>query len=213
MKKIFILLFILIFTYGFSVKNESMVYSSSFFDLEKKYDTRIIEACALGNTKSYMDYRAVTNTSSKQYWFIRNNMTVNTTNGFLYDDDGFIGVALGSFYGEIGSRYYFTLETGITLPVVKIDEKADKDTDINGCYHLSDGSVIEFVIDSDIANEYYGYYNNGLVLQGNFSNYELYKGDIVKVEEVLDNLNPKHLEYYFEEESNNYSIYNYGAGY
>lgn len=213
MKKIITLLFITLFVSGFSIKDENMTHNSSYFDIEKKYDTKVIEACALGDTKSYMDYRAITNTSSKQYWYIRNNMSISSTNGFLYDKDGFIGVALGSFYGSIGSRYYFTLDSGVILPVVKIDEKADKDTDSNGCYHLSDGSVIEFVIDSDIANEYYGYYNNGLVLQGNFSNYELYKGSIVKVEEVLDNQNPKLIEYYFKEKNDFYSIYNYGAGY
>ena len=212
MKKLIPLLSILLI-FGFSIKDDNMLKSSSYFDIEKKYETVELEACALGVTKSYMDYRAVTNTSSKQYWFIRNNMTVDTTNGFLYDEEGFIGVALGSFYGTIGSRFYFTFDNGFVLPVVKIDEKADKDTDYTGCYHLSDGSVIEFVIDSDIANTYYGYYNNGLVLQGNFANYDLYSGSIVKVEEVLDELNPKHLQYYFEEDSNNYSIFNYGSGY
>ena len=212
MKKLIPLLSILLI-FGFSIKDDNMLKSSSYFDIEKKYETVELEACALGVTKSYMDYRAVTNTSSKQYWFIRNNMTVDTTSGFLYDEDGFIGVALGSFYGTIGSRFYFTFDNGVVLPVVEIDEKADKDTDYTGCYHLSDGSVIEFVIDSDIANTYYGYYNNGLVLQGNFANYDLYSGSIVKVEEVLDELNPKHLQYYFEEDSNNYSIFNYGSGY
>ena len=212
MKKLIPLLSILLI-FGFSIKDDNMLKSSSYFDIEKKYETVELEACALGVTKSYMDYRAVTNTSSKQYWFIRNNMTVDTTNGFLYDEEGFIGVALGSFYGTIGSRFYFTFDNGVVLPVVKIDEKADKDTDYTGCYHLSDGSVIEFVIDSDIANTYYDYYNNGLVLQGNFANYDLYSGSIVKVEEVLDELNPKHLQYYFEEDSNNYSIFNYGSGY
>ena len=100
------------------------------------------------------------------------------------DDETFFGcnsetsvTFLGSFYGTIGDRFYFTLDSGVVLPVIKIEEKADKDTDASGCYHLSDGSVMEFVIDSDIANDYFGRYGNGLVLQGNYANYKLFSGE------------------------------------
>lgn len=199
---------------GFSFKNEKAFNERNFYDIDKKYETKEVGACAYGAVKSYMDYRAITNTSSRQYRFIRNYMEVDQKTGFLYDEDGFIGVALGSYYGVIGSRYYFTLDSGVTLPVVKIDEKDDRDTDYSGCYHLNDSSVIEFVIDSDIANAYYGYYGNGLVLQGNFANYPLFRGDIVKVEEVLEEENPEHVSYgTYSESGDEYSPFRYASGY
>ena len=199
---------------GFSFKNSGAFTQRNFYDIERKYETREVGACAFGAVKSYMDYRAITNTSSRQYRFIRNYMEVDKTTGFLHDEDGFIGVALGSYYGVIGSRYYFTLDSGVTLPVVKIDEKDDRDTDASGCYHLYDSSVIEFVIDSDIANSYYGHYGNGLVLQGNFANYPLFRGNIVKVEEVLEEENPEHVSYgVYSEKDEGYSPFVYGSGY
>lgn len=186
----------------------------SLYDYQKEYESEDVGVCALGKTKTYMDYRAVTNTSSTQYWYIKNQMEVDPKTGFLLDEDGFIGVALGSYYGDIGDRFYITLETGVVLPVVKIDEKAGKDTDETGCYQIHDGSVIEFVIDRDIANEYYGHYPNGLVLQGNFNNYSTYKGVIVKVEKVSEE---KRSDYVTYVESPivvpNNNIFDYASGY
>ena len=155
-------------------------------DYQKEYESEEIGVCSIGKAKTYMDYRAVTARDSRQYWYIYNFMTVDEETGFLYDEDGFIGVALGSYYGVIGDRYYFTLDSGVVLPLVKVEEKADVDTDYSGCYHTDDGSVIEFVIDKNIANSYFGYYENGLVLSGNYNNYELFRGSIASVEKVSD---------------------------
>lgn len=189
MKKVLsitLLIIMLIASTGFTPNDSESFDVNSLYDYQKEFESEDVGACAYGDTKSYMDYRAVTDPSSTQYWFIKEEMEVDPLTGFLLDKDGFIGVALGSYYGEIGDRYYFTLETGVVLPVVKVDEKADKDTDATGCYHISDGSVIEFVIDAGVANEFYGYYANGLVLQGNFANYSIYDGNIIKAEKVSD---------------------------
>ena len=82
-------------------------------------------------------------------------MHVDEETGLLMDDEGFIGVALGSYFGPIGTKYYVTLSEGQTIPIVKIEAKADQHVS-NGCEHLEDHSVIEMVIDADIAGEYYG---------------------------------------------------------
>lgn len=198
---------------GFTIESGDFD-SEELYDYQKEYVAEEVGACALGNTKTYMDYRSVTDPSSKQYWFIRDNMEVDPLTGFLLDEDGFIGVALGSYYGSIGDRYYFTLDTGVVLPVVKVDEKSDRDTDSTGCYHTGDGSVIEFVIDKDVANEYYGYYANGLVLQGNFSNYPIYKGSIVKVEKVTDEKRKDYVTYVDSPVIiPNENIFEYASGY
>ena len=190
------------------------------FDLEELYDyhkefkSEEIDVCASSGIKTYIDYRMTTVVSSTQYQYMRNYMNVDKKTGFLYDKDGFIGVALGSHYGTIGSRYYFTLDSGIVLPLVKVEEKADEDTDYTGCYHMIDGSVIEFVIDSDYAGEYFYNNGNGLVLNGNYNNYWLFKGDIEKVEKVLDEKSDIVLTYSVDPDiPSNVDIFNYGSGY
>ena len=134
--------------------------------------------------------------------------------GFLYDKDGFIAVALGSYYGEIGDRYYFTLDSGIVLPLVKGEEKADEDTDYTGCYHTLDGSVIEFVIDDEYAASYFGANGNGYVLDGNYNNYSLFNGSIAKVEKVLDEKVERIVSYQIDVDiPQNVDIFNYASGY
>lgn len=184
------------------------------YNYQKIFKSEEIGVCASGIAKTYMDYRSTTVRNSRQYQFIHNNLTVDKTTGFLYDEDGFIGVALGSYYGEIGDRFYFTLESGIVLPLVKCEEKAGGDTDINGCYHLSDNSVIEFVIDKDYALNYFGRLSNDYILNGNYNNYDLFKGPIVKVEKVLAEKRDDYITY-----TNDYplvdrfDIFKYGNAY
>lgn len=184
MKKIivFMLLFLSLFLMGFDT---SFFKISNFENYNKEFKTEEIKACATSSTKTYMDYRAITSTTSAQYRYIQNYMEVDGS-GLLIDEDGFVGVALGSYFGSIGQRYYFTLETGVVIPVVKIDEKADADTNYSGCSQAFDGSVIEFVIDRDKALDYFGRLSNNYVLNGNFNNYKIFSGRIEKVERALE---------------------------
>lgn len=210
-------LLIVILAGGFSFssnKNESSFDIEDLYDYHKEFKSKEISVCARSGIKTYMDYRMTTVVASRQYQFMHNYMTVDKKTGFLYDKDGFIGVALGSFYGTIGDRFYFTLDSGIVLPLVKVEEKADVDTDYTGCYHMIDGSVIEFVIDSDYAGNYFFNNGNGLVLNGNYNNYWLFKGDIDKVEKVLDEKNDRIVTYDINTEvPGELDIFNYGSGY
>ncbi|MDD5791883.1 MAG: hypothetical protein PUD22_04815 [Erysipelotrichaceae bacterium] len=193
-----LLLIVLVFSFvllstGFE-KKESFDLQS-LYDYQKEYKTSEVAVCSVNRTKTYMDYRAITNTASLQYKYIANHMTVDENTGFLYDEDGFIGVALGKYFGPIGTRYYFTLETGVVLPLVKIEAKAIGDTDPGNCYNPADGSVIEFVIDRHYAMDYFGNSSNGLVLNGNYNNYSLFQGRIAKIELVLDEKNEDYVTY------------------
>lgn len=222
MKKVINLLlvmFLLTILSGYTLGNINQEEAKPFvlndlYDYQKEFKTEELSVCALGRTKTYMDYRATTAVNSRQYQYMRKYMYVDDETGFLLDKDGFIGVALGSYYGEIGDRFYFTLDSGVVLPLVKIEEKADIDTDGSGCYHVGDKSVIEFVINKDYANNYFGYYGNGLVLQGNYSNYSLFSGSIEKVEKVLEERNDSYVTYEnIESKMPDYSIFNYASGY
>lgn len=132
--------------------------------------------------KSYMDGAKVTNTASRQYQLLQ-TMHINEQ-GFYSTDDGYIGVALGSYYGAIGTKYTVTLENGRTIKVIKADEKADIHV-YNGCYHRQDGSVMEFIIDTQTAGNYWGF-RNGYVLGGNFNNAEEFQGQIVDIRLVVE---------------------------
>lgn len=139
-----------------------------------------VQVCSTSSVKSYMEYSKITNRSSKQWKYIHSSGKIKIENGYLMEGE-YIGVALGSYFGEIGSKYIFTLDTGKQIKVVKVEEKSDNDT-INGCYQKYDKSVIEFVIDTHaFAKSKNGYVNNG-----NFNNLEQFKGNIAKIERVLE---------------------------
>ena len=157
---------------------------SKLKNYKKEFKSVSIGACSTSSTKTYEDYRLITSVGSAQYQYIHNHCTVDEETGFLIDEEGFMGVAMGYSFGEIGSRYYIELDTGITIPVVKVDSKAAEHAP-NGCSASSDASVIEFVIDADKAMAYFGG-ANGLASSGNFNNYKYLKGRISDIERVTD---------------------------
>ena len=195
-------------------EDEETFNLDDLYDYQKEYVAEEMELCSDSAVKSYMDYRMVTLVTSKQYRYIHQKMTVDEKTGLLYDEEGFIGIALGSFFGEIGDRFYFTLETGVILPLVKCEEKADEHVN-GGCVHKLDASVIEFVIDGDKAGDFFGRYGNGYVLSGNFNNYDLFSGKIVKVEKLTDEKLENYVTYYRKdiEEYEDFDIFNYASGY
>lgn len=130
--------------------------------------------------KSYMDYRCITNTNSLQYKLIYGGDIVICSDGLLRSYD-YVGVALGSRFGNIGDRYIITLEDGSTFKAIKLDEKANRDT-VDGCHHSSDGSCIEFVIDTDKASQYYP----EAILMGDFNYIDMFNGKVTKIEKVLN---------------------------
>ena len=225
MKKAFIISLILllsVFLSGYSGSVEELAVTTGDLDLatlkdyQKVYQSEEVEVCSVSSTKTYMDYRTITAKTSSQYRYIQANMTIDEATGFLVDSEGFIGVALGSFFGAIGTRYYITLESGVVLPVVKVEVKSDSHT-VDGCYNSSDGSVIEFVIETDhaITSEWFAVSGNGLINSGNYNNVEVLSGEIVKIELVTDELNPNYVEYVTKEavNINSQNIFYYASGY
>lgn len=121
-----------------------------------------------------MDYREITNKQSKQYKLIKN--LIKSSDGLLRDNDGYIAVALGSYYGEIGDRYIIKLSNGNEVKIIKADEKSDKDT-INGCYHKSDKSMIEVIVDRDKIKNSYSIAER----MGDFNYSDLFNGSIERI--------------------------------
>ena len=176
MTAVLIFLFLVLSNRGINVKK--------FANYRKMLGAEEIEVCASSSGKTYEDYRMITDETSNQYKLIKSKLKVDKKTGFLYDKDGFLAVALGYQFGPVGTRYYFTLDTGIVLPLIKTDEKDPKDAS-DGCAVDINGTVIEFVIDADAALKHFGTITNGLVLDGNYNNSPDFAGSIVKIERIL----------------------------
>lgn len=134
-----------------------------------------VYVCNVSSKKPFEDYRMITDVSSKQYQLINSNRTIVREDGLLIIDGEYIGVALGSAYGEIGSKYTMITDTGKEFKVIKVDEKSDNHT-TNGCYD-SKGAIVEFVVDMDKAM--YGHAN--AMRDGDFNSTEEFNGQVVQM--------------------------------
>lgn len=139
------------------------------------------------STKAYMDYRKITDETSPQYYLIYKSGDIEISNlGFLNDSNGNIGVAMGSYFGDIGEKFRITFDNDYTIGVVKVEQKADADTDF---FNIRDsaGGIIEFVVDTQTEFMQQNTKQNGYIFNGNFNNFEWLEGNIVKIERVVPN--------------------------
>lgn len=118
--------------------------------VEKKKVERIsysnYDAPSNNTIKSYMDYRAITSTGSKQYKLQQVAYTGNY--GIRMVDDRYC-VALGSYYTKtIGQYVDIELANGKVIKGILGDCKSDAHTINNNTMH-PDGSVVELIVDTD----------------------------------------------------------------
>ena len=105
----------------------------------------------------FMDYRTLTDTSSKQ-WELQ-QYAYDGDSG-IREVDGCYCVALGTVYGSIGDKFRVTTDRGNVYNVIMADAKgadAVSYDDYNSWYHVCGDyriNLIEFVVDGDlIPNE------------------------------------------------------------
>ena len=105
--------------------------------------------------KAYMDYRCITDTGSLQYEI--QQQAYSDERGFRRVGDDYC-VALGTGITDgCGERFLITLDSGYSFTAIVSDVKADVHTDSTNCYAPrgdNGGNVVEFVIDSDLADPY-----------------------------------------------------------
>lgn len=124
-----------------------------------------VEVCAPDSTfKSWMDYRKITDTTSDQYMYQSKALT-NDYGIRVYQ--GHLMVAMSASYGSVGDTFTITFEDGNFILAIIGDIKAGTD-----CTH-HDGSMLEFIVDSDAIPE-------AVKLSGNFN--KLYEGAITSIE-------------------------------
>lgn len=100
--------------------------------------------------KSYMDYRCITSTGSKQYK-LQHSLAYTGNHGIRMVGKRYC-VAVGSYYTTtIGQHIDIELENGNVIQGILADCKADAHTDSTNRIN-SNGSVVEFVVDTKTLN-------------------------------------------------------------
>lgn len=120
-------------------------YVHSDYITNKQIEYKDIFAPSNG-IKSYMDYRAITLTSSKQY---KLQATYAYTGNYgIRQINGRYCVAVGSYFTKkVGTYLDLYLENGEIIPCILADCKADIHTDSRNIITEHDGSLAEFIID------------------------------------------------------------------
>lgn len=144
--------------------------------------TKIIEyAVPLGDTtfKSYMSWKAITNTDSEQYKLQKSCWT--DKKGLRRHGQDYV-IAMGSYYADyIGERFTITLDTGKSFTAVIGDFKDNRHTDETNKYTpMENGkkNVIEFVVDTSELDE-------TARKMGDIS-YAGFKGNVESIERVVE---------------------------
>lgn len=145
-------------------------------EIPYNYELKELPKEATGEFKTYMDYRKITNKSSKQ-WALQ-QLAQTDENGFRVFNGRYL-VAVGTYYAkEVGKEMRITLEDGKEVQVIIGDIKQDIHTDKNNQYVTANGNIVEFIVDIDKLD---------LLTKklGNVSNSEL-EGKIAMIEEVIN---------------------------
>lgn len=161
---------------------EAKAYQETTVNEHHTASKKVIEyAIPLGDTsfKSYMSWKAITNTDSKQYKLQKSCWT--DKKGLRRYKQDYV-IALGSYYANyIGERFTITLDSGKTFTAIVGDFKADKHTDETNKYTpMENGrkNVVEFIVDTSELD-------STAKKMGDIS-YAGFKGNIESIERVVE---------------------------
>lgn len=101
--------------------------------------------------KCYMDYLAITSTTSTQY---KMQQIAYTDENGLRKIDEYYCVAMGTYYGKCGDKFYVETDEGNSWKVIISDVKSDLHTNETKQFSRSNGCMMEFLVDlSVLPNE------------------------------------------------------------
>ena len=127
-----------------------------------------------GSFKSYTDYKMLSKESAQ--WKLQ-EQAYTDENGFRKIGDAYL-VALGSYYGRtLGSEYTVTLKNGNVFQVILCDQKQDRHTDKNNQVCISNGSILEFYVDTSMLP-------TDVLTSGTISSIDFFAGDIASIVQV-----------------------------
>ena len=186
------LLFLILFSIPFKVVHEEPVQNVSCETIQQQIQPteqvevkreepkvsrgRIYELPPVsGEFKTYMDYRTITDTTSKQY---KLQQLASTNEIGIREINGRLMVAMGTYYVEkVGKKFDITLSTGEVIPVIVGDIKSDLHTDPTNRYIQHNGNIIEFIVNEDILDR-------KIKLTGSLNHGKL-KGQVTKIQEAM----------------------------
>lgn len=158
--------------YAIPQSNEKVV----FYEVPNSIDTDFY---------AYMDYRCITDETTKQ-WEMQQNAWTDEQGLRRYNDEYMI--ALGSYYTDykVGERFEITLENNITFNAIIGDLKQDIHTDENNMYspvyqnwQLVKANVIEFIVDENELS-------NHVLALGSIHGYDNFNGNIVSIKKIIE---------------------------
>ena len=130
---------------------------------------------------SYMDYRKITHTNSKQYELQQKCWTDEL--GLRRCGTDYV-VALGTYFSDnVGDRFKIYLDNGNSFYATVGDIKADSVTDELNAYVPMDnatGNMVEFIIDDKAAN-------TNMLMLGTVSYHDFFNGSVINIERIEDN--------------------------
>lgn len=126
------------------------------------------------SVKPYMGYRAITDTTSKQYALLQT--AYSDCNGLIIIN-GYYAVAMGKWFGEVGSKYKVTFDDGKEIYIIKADEKQTAHTYENNDMYGLNGHVLEMLVDTNKLD-------NTARFMGNCDYIEAITGTITKIERI-----------------------------
>lgn len=154
-------------------KNKNKELESEVSSLTQQLAARsaeknILSSARVSSFKSYMDYRTITSIGSAAYELQK--QAVTDENGLRKIDDYYC-VAMGTHYGKVGDTLYIETDEGASWKVILADIKSDKHTDSTHSYTLSNGCMMEFIVDTSAMprNIRSSGTVNGLGFQGNIT--------------------------------------------
>lgn len=133
-----------------------------------------VQSSNFGRFKSYTDYRMLSRSSAQ--WKLQ-EQAYTDENGLRKIGDAYL-VAMGSYYGKtLGTKYQVTLSSGSSFTVMLCDFKSDRHTDAAHQVCTTNGSVIEFYVDTDAMPS--------IVRQmGSVGALDKFSGGIVSIEKI-----------------------------
>lgn len=125
--------------------------------------------------KSFMDYRTITDKTSKQFNMQDNEAYTDTDTGLRIVDERYC-IAVGSYYTKtVGEKIDVVLENGTIIPCIFAEAKSDEHTDKLTHRQNPNGSIIEFIVDIPFLD-------NSVVHSGNIESVDDYfKGEIIEI--------------------------------
>lgn len=106
-------------------------------------EAQTVKASCYSDFMAWEPYTAITAKGTLSYKLTR--AATYDKYGLLIYDNSYL-IALGSGWGKVGDKMLINLSNGNSFTAIIADQKADKDTDTTNRYCLSNGSVIEFII-------------------------------------------------------------------